>query len=141
MTRIYAESSAVLRWLLGHPDAAEVQSALASASSVVTSALTSVEVSRCLRRLIALRQISDPDRDRVLATYAAAAKHWKVHAISDSVIGRAADPFPIEPVRSLDAIHLATAVQYDREIPIGGFLSTDVRVRDNAVALGFAVAP
>lgn len=141
MNIVYAESSAVLRWLLGHADATKVQSTLSSAATVVTSALTTVEVARTLRRLTALGQISDADRDRALATYAAAARHWKVHAISDPVLGRAADPFPIEPVRSLDAVHLATAVLYDREVALDGILSADGRVRDNAAALGFAVAP
>ena len=141
MNGIYAESSAVLRWLLGHPDAAALQAALSSASSVVTSALTSLEVSRCLRRLTVLGHITDAERDRVLSTYAAAARHWKVHTISDSVLARAGEAFPIEPVRSLDAIHLATAVMFASEVALAAVLSTDERVRDNAEALGLDVAP
>ena len=141
MSALYAESSAVLRWLLGHPDADKVQSALASASTVVTSGLTTVEVARALQRLTTLKQISISDRAEILGTYAAAAKHWRVHAISDDVLGRAADPFPIEPVRSLDAIHLATAVLYSQQVAQIDLLSTDARVRDNAAALGFSLLP
>jgi hypothetical protein len=46
-----------------------------------------------------------------------------------------------EPVRSLDAIHLASLRALDHEL--GGFevASCDDRVRRNAIALGFAVAP
>lgn len=141
MTTIYAESSAVLRWLLGHSGAATIQSRLASASSIVTSTLTTVEVGRSLRRLSTLGQLSAADRDRVLAIYATAAGHWKVHAVTDAVLDRAVDAFPMEPLRSLDAIHLATAIVCHREIPIDAVLSTDERVRDNAKALGFALSP
>lgn len=136
MSALYAESSAVLRWLLGHSDGPAIQRDLASADSVVTSTLTGVEVARTARRLSALRQISASDRDRILAAYAAAAGHWKIHSLTDAVLARASEPFPVEPVRSLDAIHLATAVLYHREAPLAGVLTTDERVRDNAEALG-----
>lgn len=141
MSAVYAESSAILRWLLGHTHAPAVQSALASASSVVTSALTTVEVGRSLRRLSALGQLSAADRDQLLATYLRAVGHWNVHAVTDAVLDRATAPFPNEPVRSLDAIHLATAILCQREIRLATILSTDERVRDNAKALGFDVSP
>jgi hypothetical protein len=136
MSALYAESSAVLRWLLGHPDGQAIQHTLASADSVVTSTLTGEEVARTVRRLTALGQISAGDRDRVLGAYAAAAGHWKIHAITDAVLTRAGEPFPVEPVRSLDAIHLATALLYNREAALAGVLTSDERVRGNAEALG-----
>jgi predicted nucleic acid-binding protein len=141
MSALYAESSAVLRWLLGHPDGPTIQRTLAAASSVVTSALTGLEVARTIRRLAALRQISSGDRDRTLSIYAAAAGHWKIFSITNEVLTRAGEPFPVEPIRSLDAIHLATALLYAREAPLFGVLTSDERVRDNADALGMGTVP
>jgi hypothetical protein len=52
-----------------------------------------------------------------------------------------ARPFAVEPVRTLDAIHLATAVQLREPSDLVGFLTLDARVRVNAAALGFQVRP
>ena len=141
MSALYAESSAILRWLLGHGEGPAIQRSLASADSIVTSALTGVEVTRTLRRLAAVRQISTGDGERILAIYATAARHWKVHSITDAVLTRASEPFPVEPIRSLDAIHLATALLYNREAPLAGVLTSDERMRDNADALGLSGPP
>jgi predicted nucleic acid-binding protein len=63
---VYAESSAVLRWLLGDALGAEIQTVLASAEAVVSSALTSVEVARSLARLRAANTIPvERSRQRV----------------------------------------------------------------------------
>jgi len=49
---------------------------------------------------------------------------------------KAALPFPMEPVRALEAIHLATALEFTRAFPDLRVLSLDRRVADNAIALG-----
>ncbi len=141
MSTVYAESSALLRWLLGHADGGQVQATLASADGVVTSALTRLEVARALQRLLVLGQLSAADRAATWTMFLTAAKHWKVHALSDDVLDRAAVGFPVEPVRSLDALHLATAVRFSQQVGPLDMLSTDARVRDNATALGFVVVP
>jgi hypothetical protein len=52
-----------------------------------------------------------------------------------------ARPFPIEPLRTLDALHLATALSARLPQERVGFLCLDNKLRDNAAALGFDVAP
>jgi hypothetical protein len=64
LSSLYAESSAVLRWLLGAWDADRIERRLATAPAVVTSELTSAEVGRSLQRLVATGQV-DPRRARV----------------------------------------------------------------------------
>jgi len=49
--------------------------------------------------------------------------------------------FPCEPIRALDAIHLATALAVRNLSPEVQVLSFDERIRDNAASLGFALAP
>lgn len=56
-------------------------------------------------------------------------------------MGLARQSFPVEPVRTLDAIHLATALEWHKRIEPVAVLSTDERVRSNARALGLQVIP
>jgi predicted nucleic acid-binding protein len=141
MTRVYAESSAALRWLLRHNEGNRVQEVLMTAGDVVTSRLTSLEVARTLQRLASTKQISPSERASCWAAYQNAARHWKVYAVTDEILERAADPFPVEPVRSPDAIHLATILACSKAIGPLPLLSTDDRIRDNATALGLEVLP
>ncbi len=61
-------------------------------------------------------------------------------SIADPVLERAGRPFPLEPIRTLDAIHLATAELLGESPQLVTVLTRDARVRDNARALGFATA-
>lgn len=63
-----------------------------------------------------------------------------VVAITDAVLARVRRPFPVEPIRTLDAVHLATAELLGEPPPLMTIVSRDARVRDNAVALGYAIA-
>ena len=141
MASLYAESSAVLRWLLGHTDATVVATALGAAQEVVSSPLTTVEVARTLQRLAVAGQLTAAQRGGIWRVFTGAAKHWRIHAVTDDLLRRAADPFPIEPVRTLDALHLATALAYLQDVGPLDILSTDNRIRQNATALGLKVVP
>ena len=141
MADVYAESSAVLRWLLGAPDAANIGNVLAKADRVVTSAITSAEVGRTLRRLVAMEQLSPSARDQAWVRFTGASAHWNIYAVTDAVLSRAVEPFPAEPIRTLDAIHLATAALYAAEIGPPMVLSTDAHLRQNAEGIGLAVVP
>lgn len=140
MTLLYAESSAVLRWLLGSAGASEIQVALAQAQAVVSSAVTSVEVARVLRRLEAGDAIDRTARDGALQRYHEALAHWHVYGVTGDVIARAGGPFPVEPVRTLDALHLATALLFTNQVAPLAMLSADRRVSLNAAALGLPIA-
>jgi hypothetical protein len=60
--------------------------------------------------------------------------------LTDSVLARAGSAFPIEPVRTLDAIHLATAMAFSEAYPELEMLTFDRRISENATALGLASA-
>ena len=55
---VYAESSAVLSWLLGEPSGPAVCRALQTAEFVVTSDLTLIECDRALHRARGIGQLS-----------------------------------------------------------------------------------
>lgn len=64
----------------------------------------------------------------------------EVIEITSSILERARQDFPVEPVRSLDAIHLATALEW-HQIEDTVVVTYDRRVWDNAVALKLNVVP
>lgn len=63
-----------------------------------------------------------------------------VVAVTDDVLARVRRPFPVEPVRTLDAVHLATAELVGEPPPLLTIVTRDDRIRENAVALGYAIA-
>ncbi len=138
---VYAESSAVLAWLLGEPAEEEVRTCLANARAVVTSSLTALECARGLSRARVLGRIEAAGERAALRILDTAVAAWSVHDITDRVLTGARCPFPVEPVRTLDALHLATVTLFHEELGSVTVLSLDDRVRRNALALGLAVWP
>jgi hypothetical protein len=64
-----------------------------------------------------------------------------VVAITDAVLTRAGRPFPVEPIRTLNALHLATVELLGEPPQFVTIVTRDARVRDNATALGYTVEP
>jgi hypothetical protein len=95
----------LLRWILdeaGQLDPSSIDEPL-------TSALAEVEIFRTLDRL----RLRAPLSPQVLATLHGSAidllARIRVVQVSPSILARAAQPFPT-PIRTLDAIHLATVL-------------------------------
>jgi hypothetical protein len=59
-------------------------------------------------------------------------------SVTDAILAQAGRRFPVEPVRTLDAIHLSTASVLG-EPALVTIVTRDLRVRDNAEALGHVV--
>jgi hypothetical protein len=138
---LYAESSAVLRWLLNEAGADEIHRLLRDAAKVVCSRLTLVETRRVVRRAVGSELLDEVGATAVLETLARARAGWALLEISPEVAGRAEARFPAEPVRTLDAIHLASALLLRQALPDLHILSSDDRVRTNGRRLGFEVLP
>jgi hypothetical protein len=60
-------------------------------------------------------------------------------AVTDPILARVRRPFPVEPIRTLDAVHLATAELLGEPPALIVIVTRDIRVRENAEALGYAV--
>jgi predicted nucleic acid-binding protein len=133
---VYLESSAVLQWLLGQSGAANVRNTIDRAEIVLTSMLTLTESERVLLRTESHGAITGGDAQRLRGMLNRAQASWTRMRVSDEVLARAARAFPVEPVRTLDAIHLATALEFASTFPDLRVLSFDARVRSNAEALG-----
>jgi predicted nucleic acid-binding protein len=138
---VYAESSAVLAWLLGEPSQGLVRRTLREAERVVSSTLTGLECARGLARARESQRVGAADELAALRLLDVAESNWDVHEISSRVVARARSSFPVEPVRTLDAIHLATAAVFHESLGGLQVLSFDERIRANAQQLGLGVTP
>lgn len=138
---LYAETSAVLAWLFGEGRGPEVLDVLRKSDHVFTSELTRIESHRAIHAAVVTGRLSSPHGDEAREQLEFETLSWIVHDFSVGVCLRARHPFPREPVRTLDALHLATALALRDIRPQMALLSLDRRVRENAIALGFEVLP
>ena len=138
---VYAESSAVLSWVLGEKEGARIYADLAAAELVLSSDLTLLECDRALLRLKLSGDITEAVAADRQAALTAASTRWHVLHVVDEVMDRARLPFPDEPVRTMDALHLASALVARSVIPGLALLSLDRKIRLNGRRLGFKVLP
>jgi predicted nucleic acid-binding protein len=133
------ESSSLLAWLFGEPKASQVIAVLDGAQSVVTSVLSLVEVERALHRAEYQRILTAGEAEKLRGMLGRGKAGWILMEISEEVRSRAVRAFPTEPVRTLDAIHLATILVFLRVFPDLKLLSYDERILENARPLGIDI--
>ncbi|HYW33114.1 MAG TPA: type II toxin-antitoxin system VapC family toxin [Gemmatimonas sp.] len=138
---VYVESSAVLAWLLGESTEQSVRRVLDGAERVVTSALTAVECARALARARVTSRITPTEELAAVQLLHQAEQSWDVHALTDRVLARARMPMLADPVRTRDALHVATMEALRESIGPITVLSLDERVRACATMSGFVVEP
>ncbi len=138
---LYAESSAVLSWLFGEPSGEEALRLLRSATRIFASELTLLECERAIHQAEAAGRLNARQAEAARARLEAATGSWNVFRISAVIMNRARRPFPREPLRTLDALHLATALRVGEFQAKLEVLTFDRRIRANALALGVDVVP
>jgi predicted nucleic acid-binding protein len=113
----YPESSAVLAWLLGESQSQEVIAKVGEADAVVASVLTLLEIRRALIRAERQNILTAGECRKLGGMLARASSGWVLMEISEPLRERAARAFPAEPLRTLDALHLATALFFMQVYP------------------------
>lgn len=139
--KVYVESSAVLAWLFGEEAGEAVRQILAGAEMVVSSDLTLVECERVIIRSEKVEGVTEVQAADRRAALNRAAGRWHLIRLRDEVLERARRPFPKEPIRTLDALHLSSALVLRSAVPGLVLLSLDERIRDNAKEIGFEILP
>jgi len=140
MKALYLDSSAILAWLFGEAPADEIRNATDAVDVVAVSALALVESERAIHRAVAQRLAKEAAAHKLRGLLAREQAQWVTMAVTASVLARARGAFPIEPVRTMDAIHLATALAFTEALPDLKMLALDRRIQKNATALGLALA-
>jgi predicted nucleic acid-binding protein len=134
----YVETSALLRAVLEGDEA--VRPHLVGTGRY-TSALTFAEASRAILRARRERRLDARGAHEASRRMAEFGRSCEIVSVDDGVLERAAQEFPVEPLRTLDAIHLATILALSGAGIDVDVVSCDVRVRENVEALGLAVLP
>lgn len=137
--KIYVETSAALQWLLGQEHQHEVITVLSKAKYIVTSQLTVLEIHRAFSRLMKSGLLTKLQVNELTERFNEAKNSWGLRSITESILKRAGETFEVEPIRSLDAIHLATALEFQAHIPDIKILSFDNRILENAQSYGFTL--
>lgn len=134
----YVDTSALLRVVLEGDDALRP---LVQAGTCYTSAVTLAEARRAIRRARATGRLDAAATQAARRRISEFESGTEIVPVNEEVLGRTGEEFPVEPVRTLDAIHLATLQILAEVLPELGVVSTDEHVRENARALGFKVVP
>jgi predicted nucleic acid-binding protein len=105
----------------------------------VTSALTFAEAGRAIIRARAAGRLRPADEQAAVRALRTFERRCFIVDIDRAVLARVRRPFPHEPIRTLDAIHLATMELLGEAPQVVTIVTRDTRVRDNARALGYLV--
>lgn len=124
---IYLDSSAIVKLVVREPESAALRRYLRRRRPLISSALARTEVARALLLL----------GDDVVARGQDVLTRFDLARVNDRVLTAAGSMLPAN-IRSLDAIHLATAEQLGADL--ARIVTYDDRMSRAARALGFAVA-
>lgn len=133
----YVESSAVVAALLERDAAA--RKALRLGGRRVTSALTFAEAARAIVRARVTGRITPAEERAAIRGLRLFERRCDIVAVTDAVLARAGRPFPVEPIRTLDAVHLATAEVLGEPPQLLTIVTRDIRIQENARALRYAL--
>lgn len=123
----YVDSSAIVKLAVAEPESRALREHLRRRPPLVTSSLARTEVARALLGLGA----------RAVARGEEVLARFELLRVSDRVLV-AAGSLPPAELRSLDAIHLASAMQVGANLR--GVVTYDRRMADAARALGWSVS-
>ena len=133
----YIESSALVAALLEH-DWNALES-VRTRGRTLTSALTIAETARAILRARATARLTADEEQAAVGSLRRFELRCYVVGVTDAVLARVRRPFPIEPIRTLDAVHPATTELIDEPPALVVVVTRDTRVRENAEAPGYAV--
>ena len=132
----YIDSSVILRFVLDQPDRLDDARRFAFR---VTSVLTEVECLRAVDSVRLRRELGEDEHFAKRREVFAQMRRMQRITPARSVLRRAGDAFPTS-LKALEAIHLATALQWrDRRAPELVFATHDRQLGRAAAALGFEV--
>ncbi len=137
----YMDTSVLLKRYLEESGTAEARRLLRR-YRVVSSAIAPVEATSALWRRRAAGDVADVDLQAILGRLAEDRSHWEFVDLTADVLDRAEQVIQRTGVRTLDAVHLASALTIQagngRRRPTQ-FITSDARQREAAVGLGLRV--
>lgn len=133
----YIETSALLAAILEQD--AEAIGQLRADGLRVTSALTIAEAGRVIVRGARTGLLTASEERAAARKLRTFERRCHILAITDEILVRARRPFPFEPIRTLDAIHLATAEFLGEPPSLITIVTRDERIQRAGRELGYSV--
>ena len=138
-TWAYFDTSALVKCYVEEQGTAEAMS-LVRRHAVLSSILAPIELTGALRRQQAGGALTRRQRDQVLLRFQADRAQWTLLEMDVHVLARAEALVGAAPVKTLDALHLASALVFQSETSLHPpFITGDVQQRRAADALGLDV--
>jgi predicted nucleic acid-binding protein len=131
------ESSALVAALLERDTG--IMKRLPPGTRQVTSALTLAEAGRAIIRARTSGRLTAAEEQAAVRALRTFERRCFILDVDRAVLDRVRRPFPVEPIRTLDAVHLATTELLGEPPPLLTIVTRDGRVRVNAEALGYTV--
>lgn len=132
MPGLYIDTSAALRAVLETGTTPDLEARLAEAPFLLTSRLSLVEAARALLRV---RHMAKTREDRLADAARALDALWarcEIWELTPTVCDLAGQVAPHKPLRTLDALHLATYLLARRRLGDVTLVSADERLLDAA---------
>ncbi|WP_127477859.1 type II toxin-antitoxin system VapC family toxin [Sulfurivermis fontis] len=137
---VYIDTSALAKWYLNEEGSDTFSAYIQTLDSAIISTLTRTEIRSLLARR---RRMGDLDVGLEPVLYAAfqddiSSGHLQLYTVANERFDEAANLlalYPEQPLRTLDALHLAVAKHYG----IGAIATADTVMANAAAAMGFAV--
>jgi predicted nucleic acid-binding protein len=135
----YFDTSALVKRYVDEPGRRQVQQLLRR-HDCVTSAILPVELRSALRRRVAERTLDSSRVSEILKRVAGDRAYWTVIEVGTEVLSGAQALVSVHPLRTLDAIHVASAQLFAARLSISDliFVSADKRQTEVASAIGLA---
>lgn len=101
--------------------------------------MTFAETARAIIRARVAGRLSSADERSAIRALRVFERRTDVVSVTDAILARVQRPFPAEPIRTLDAVHLATAEIIAESPQLVTIVTRDDRVRENARAFAYSV--
>jgi predicted nucleic acid-binding protein len=135
----YFDTSVLVKCYVEEPGTAEAMR-LISRHTVLSSTLAPIELTGALRRQEASGVLTRRQRDQALLRFQADRARWTLLEMDSHVLARAEALAGAAPVKTLDALHLASALVFQSETSLRPpFITGDTQQRRAADALGLNV--
>lgn len=108
---------------------------------VVTSAIVTVELRSALRRRVSDRTLAEESVPEILKRLAAERGFWALIDVSSDLLSSAETLVAMHPVRTLDAIHVASAQLFAVRIATPELLFVSANARQTAAAAAVGMTP
>ena len=135
----YFDTSALVKCYVEEQGTAEAMR-LVRGHTVLSSTLAPIELTGALRRQAASGALTRHQRDQALLRFQADRAQWTLLEMDSHVLARAEALAGATPIKTLDAVHLASALVFQSETSLHpSFITGDAQQRRAADALGLDV--